>query len=353
MTDSQGIWEVPREYVLKVAKRRGTGHDEFHVHERFEIPVPSLPAREPVVSLLRDRRCAVEWREHDGETWRTFEVPDGKDVVDAEAYRRMLDRFCCPDPHKRPASGWQDLAFRDSWEQRGSVWLGRSIPVASVPPIRGRVVLEDGRAAAWAKAVDDARNVVLFDGVPHRRSPPPVWRIAPNASGTVWVGPVLVEDVAGSCMTFPHDRLDDALALANRIANQTGGAISRSDADALHHSIPGRPVARDMAAGRAFNSLKALLWTQRVADLPLECLALLGKGAEGMIALAAGRTEEGVASIETTIEAFAGLDVDRHGKAASVLSLGVKLSREYLVHARFAAELDEGDIVALEGLGAA
>ena len=350
-----GIWEIVGEYTVKLAKRRGSGFDEFLVYERFEVPVEALPAKEAAVRLGGGQRCDIEWREHAGETWRTFEGTTNvafQGIVTADLYRQMMDRFCDPDIHKRPSSGWQDLVFPAFWETRGSLWLSRkAIPRSQVPLAQGRTVLEDGREEAWAKAMGKAANVVLFDGVPHRKAPLPVWNVTHKSQGSIWYEPVMPETIHSPGATFPHDRLDDALVFAHRLAEAVGGVVQREGKAVVEHSIEGRPLPAVHEAANAFKGIQWALGSDRVRDLPLECLAAIGEGARGVLHLRKGRIEEGLAALEAAIEAFAEdrSEVDV-GECGSRLAIAASYARTHLAHGRFLTEIDDQDRFALEGI---
>jgi hypothetical protein len=226
----------------------------------------------------------MSWRYFAGAFWRPLLDP-GKRIIPTRTGFEDLAR------NARGDLWWSDYPFRirlpDEETSVGPFRLEREIPVRSR-------VLHDGREAACdaAQRLADA-DLIIVDGMLHRRSPPPVFGVG---------DPACEADQVPVCLTAPEfcpgtylayfslDRQDCALEFARRlVAERPSGRfraqrrISRQALNntrwTVHQDVP-FPDERIPSFQRTFNHLRRRLAGVLHRDLPTpfyEAYATLSK----------------------------------------------------------------------------
>lgn len=337
--------EIPVRYEIEVTKRRGTGNRTLQVHERFEVEVPSLPASPALVTAKSHIDNVIEWREHEGLTYRTFEAPHScyhqRGLCTRENYDLFLDRLLTTAGNGY--NGWQELSFSPTWEDV-AVGFGRTAPRHEALAAPYGVIVEDGRDKAEAIARRKASNLILVDGVPHRKAPLPVWLVERG-----WVSEPrglqvtlsIPERMFGAFAAFPHDRKDEALAFATRVSAELDMPEPHVDErGSLAYSIPGTPVPAWRQAMVTFQAMKGDLVETRVINLSSRTLIGLGFGEQA---------QKDLRKDVADADALAALE-DAIRKLSADNEFTLRRHRIHEFQKAYAQELDEADSFALQTL---
>ena len=336
--------EIPVAYEIEVTKRRGVGNRTLQVHERFEVEVPSLEACPALVTATSHIGNVLEWREHAGETWRTFEAPTScyqeRGLCTRENYDLFLDRLLQPGNGRY--YGWQELSFSKTWDDR-SVGFGRSVSRDEALSAPYGVIVEDGREKAEAIARRKATNLILVGGVPHRKAPLPVWVVERGWVGEprgLQVSLSIPERLFSVFATFGHDRKDEAMAFARRASAEIGlPEPSVDERGSVEFSVPGKGVPAWKQACVAFGAMK-LEVEDKVSELSSRTLIGLGFGEQALKDLRRDLgNEEALAMLE---EALRNLGAENETT--------LKRLKIHELHKEYTQELVEDDRFALSGL---
>jgi hypothetical protein len=253
----------------------------------------------------------MHWRSFEGALWRPLVGPEGRALDASGSFESTAAHMTAlRDDKSKPRLDWDDYPFLvsypdspyDRWESFKS-WKEDS------PEIRIRSSEKPQAVArAQARAADD---LVLFDGVLHVRSAPPVWAV--GSRGMPWIDPGRVrlaipdlEKHGGWLASFPLDRRGDALEFARacvenvRAAERRGAPDVRdvfNDGAAAMYDAADFPCTRADDIRLAFEAVEKDLrcselrqfsrgFLKAYGDLGLAVEALAPPGGEGPLARA-------------------------------------------------------------------
>lgn len=336
--------EIPVAYEIEVTKRRGVGNRILQVHERFEVEVPSLDACPALVTAKTHIGNILEWREHAGETWRTLEAPNScyqeRGLCSRANYELFIDRLLLPGGARY--HGWQELSFSKTWNDK-NVGFGKSISRTEALSAPYGVIVADGREKAEATARRKAENLILVDGVPHRKAPFPVWVVERGWIGDprgLQVSLSIPERLFNVFATFGHDRKDEAIAFAKRAAAEVDMPEPAIDErGTVEFSVPGMAAPAWKQASVVFQAMKFEV-EDKVSELSARTLIGLGFGEQALKDLRQDlKNEDALAMLEESIRK---LGVDNETT--------LKRLRIHDLHKEYAQDLTEDDRFALSGL---